>query len=34
MTPETKAPARRSYGRTQNPVELSDLIAVQLDSFR
>src|SRR4030081_1274002 len=34
MTPETHAPARRSYGRTRNPIELHDLIAIQLDSFQ
>src|SRR5499426_3933700 len=30
---EMKAPARRSYGRIQDLVELNDLIATQLDSF-
>ena len=34
MTPETKAPVRRSYGRIRNSIELRDLIAIQLDSFR
>src|SRR3979411_359009 len=34
MTPETHAPARRSYGRIRDPIELHDLIAIQLDSFR
>src|SRR5881396_741394 len=33
MISEMKAPARRSYGRIQNLVELKDLIATQLDSF-
>jgi DNA-directed RNA polymerase subunit beta len=33
MISEMKAPARRSYGRIQNLVELSDLIATQLESF-
>ncbi|HEY4025344.1 MAG TPA: DNA-directed RNA polymerase subunit beta, partial [Candidatus Dormibacteraeota bacterium] len=33
MISEMKAPARRSYGRIQNLVELNDLIATQLDSF-
>jgi len=32
-TPETNAPVRRSYGRMRNPIELHDLIAIQLDSF-
>src|SRR5919204_1846437 len=34
MISEMKAPARRSYGRIPNLVELKDLIATQLDSFR
>jgi len=33
MISEMKAPARRSYGRIPNLVELKDLIATQLDSF-
>jgi DNA-directed RNA polymerase subunit beta len=33
MISEMKAPARRSYGRIANLVELHDLIATQLDSF-
>src|SRR5215471_19109484 len=33
MISEMKAPARRSYGRIPNLVELQDLIATQLDSF-
>src|SRR5947209_4055303 len=33
MISEMKAPARRSYGRIRNLVELKDLIATQLDSF-
>ena len=33
-TSEMKAPARPSYGRIQNLVELQHLIAMQLDSFR
>src|SRR5256885_6478569 len=33
MISEMRAPARRSYGRIQNLVELKDLIATQLDSF-
>jgi len=33
MISEMKAPARRSYGRIQNLVELKDLISTQLDSF-
>src|SRR5256885_16860660 len=34
MTPETQVPVRRSYGRIRDPIELHDLIAIQLDSFR
>ena len=34
MISEMKAPARRSYGRIPNLVELKDLIATQLDSFK
>src|SRR5919202_808352 len=33
MISEMKAPARRSYGRIPNLVELKDLIATQIDSF-
>ncbi len=33
MISEMKAPARRSYGRIPNLLELKDLIATQLDSF-
>jgi DNA-directed RNA polymerase subunit beta len=33
MIPEMKAPARHSYGRIPNLLELKDLIATQLDSF-
>src|SRR4030088_1945670 len=34
MISEMKAPARRSYGRIRNPIELHDLIAIQLDSYQ
>jgi DNA-directed RNA polymerase subunit beta len=34
MISEMKAPARRSYGRIPNLVELKDLIATQIDSFK
>src|SRR5919201_2936156 len=34
MISEMKAPACRNYGRIPNLVELKDLIATQLDSFR
>src|SRR6266516_682106 len=34
MITAIKAPARRSYGRIQNLVELKDLIATQLESFK
>src|ERR671923_233579 len=33
MISDMKAPARRSYGRIPNLVELKDLIATQIDSF-
>src|SRR6202165_3413665 len=34
MISDMKAPARRSYGRIPNLVELKDLIATQIDSFK
>jgi len=34
MISEMRAPSRLSYGRIPNLVELKDLIAIQLDSFK